>query len=192
MTMSETENLRERVAALEADNERKDEEIDRLHKELASERARTTELEETVESQRQTINEQADRIDHLESSTAQSGEMSDTDDSLTPMQQVMEAGEAGVLGHVTSSVRRAKAIVEHFGQWATRSPNGLVIRDNLRDLLSTAVGERLQWTQVNRACEALAEFTNGTIAFTKTRKHGNVLIARPDDHRLQPLLASGG
>jgi len=192
MTMSETENLRERVAALEADNERKDEEIDRLHKELASERARTTELEETVESQRQTINEQDDRIDQLESRTTQSGETSDTDEFLTPMERVIEAGEAGVLGDVTASVERAMAIAQHFGQWSSRSPNGLLIRDNLRDLLSTAVGERLTWTQVNRACEHLAEYTEGTIAFKNTRKHGNILIAQPDDHRLQSLLAAEG
>ena len=39
---------------------------------------------------------------------------------------------------VTVSVKRAKAIAAHFGQWTSRTPNGLVIKDNLKNLLETA------------------------------------------------------
>ena len=181
MTEATDDELRARVEALEAENERKDDEIERLSRDLASERARVTELESKVEAG--------------ESESAESYESAESDENEpkgTPMHQLIEAGEAGVIGHVTPSIRRAKAIAEHFGQWATKTPNGYVIRSNLKELLSMATGEQLEWSQVNRACRRLAEFSRGAIGFKKTRKHGNVLIGQPDDHRLQSLLASAG
>ena len=110
----------------------------------------------------------------------------------TPMHQLIQAGEAGVIGHVTASVRRAKAMAEHFTKWATKAPNGLVVRENLKSLLETATDEDLAWKQVYRAGRALAKFSKGTIAFKKTRRYGWILIAQPDDHRLRSLSANGG
>jgi chromosome segregation ATPase len=191
-TTDDTDELRARVEALEAENERKDErideqdeEIDRLSRDLAGERARATNLEETIDAQ-------AERIDELEAGTAQTDESVPRDDSMLPMQRLIEAGEAGVLGHVTERVDRAKAIAENFGQWSKKTPNGLVIKDGLRDLLNAVTGERLAWSQVNRSCEALEEFTNGAIRFKRTRRHGNILIADPSDPALRSLLSSGG
>ena len=80
---------------------------------------------------------------------------------------------------VTASVRRAKAIAAHFSQWASKTPKGLVIKDNLKTLLQTATGEKLAWKQVYRACRALEKFTKGTIRFEKHRRHGWMLIAKP-------------
>ena len=153
-------------------------EIERLSRELASERARVTELENKVEA--------------VESQSTESDESAESESKGTPMQQLVEAGEAGVIGHVTPSIRRAKILAEHFGQWAKKTPNGYVIRSNLKELLSMATGEQLEWSQVNRACRRLAEFSRGAIGFKKTSKHGNILIGQPDDHRLQSLLSSAG
>ena len=185
---TDTDELRERVEALEAENKRKDDEIERLSRDLASERARSTNLEETVE-------QQAERIDELEAGTAQTDESNDSGDeraAWTPMAYILNNESDAVVNDLTPSDRRAKAIAENFAQWSTKAPNGMVIRDGLKELLSTATGERLEWSQVNRACEHLADLTKGAIALRRTSKHGNVVIAQTDDHRLRPLLASGG
>ena len=80
---------------------------------------------------------------------------------------------------VTASVRRAKAIAEHFRQWAQKTPNGLVIKEGLKTLVETATGERLFWKQIERVGHALEKFTKGAVQFKKTRRHGWTLIAEP-------------
>ena len=162
---AEIERLNERLAVVESENSRKDEEIERLSRDLASERARVTELENKVEA--------------VESDDAQSAESEPRDDSLTPFEQVLRAGEAGVVGHLTAKDERAQSIGKHFAQWASRAPNGLVIKDNLKNLLETATGENLYWRQVYRSCRALEEATNGAIEFTKHRRYGWILVAQP-------------
>ena len=161
----EIERLNERLAVVESENSRKDDEIERLSRDLASERARVTELESKVEA--------------VESDDAQSDESEPRDDSLTPFEQVLRAGEAGVIGHLTAKDERAQSIGKHFAQWASRAPNGLVIKDNLKNLLETATGENLYWRQVYRSCRALEEATNGAIEFTKHRRYGWILVAQP-------------
>ena len=93
---------------------------------------------------------------------------------------MLHLGEAGVMIDVTASVRRAKAIAAHFGQWAQKTPKGLVIKDNLKTLLQTATGEKLAWKQVYRAARALEKFTKGAIRFEKHRRHGWMVIAEPE------------
>jgi hypothetical protein len=107
------------------------------------------------------------------------------------MERVIRSGENGVIGDLCARDRRAKAIAENFGQWASKTPSGLVIRGGIKDLLSADTGERLAWSQVNRAREALADLTNGAIALKRTSK-GWALVGQPDDHRLRSLLASTG
>lgn len=180
LLLQERAKDRQRIADLEAENERLNEENDRLGRELADERKRTAELEE--------------RVDAIEAESQQADESDDSSDesgSSTPMHQLIEAGEAGVLGHVTASVRRAKAIAEHFGQWAKRAPKGLVVGDDVKRLLETATGERLEWSQINRARRTLAEMSKGAIA-AKKRKGDWILVAQPDDHRYQSLSSRGG
>jgi hypothetical protein len=168
----------DRITSLEGKNEDLREHNRRITKDLAGAQSRITELEEIIEEQ--------------PSQPTESDESAETDEPPTPMHRLIKAGEEGVLGSVTPSVRRAKVLAEHFGKWSKKTPSGLVIRSNLRELLSAATGESLYWEQVKRACNRLAEYTKGTIAFKKTRKHGNVLVAKPDDHRYRALLASGG
>ena len=175
----DTAELRERVEALEAENERKDDEIERLSRDLASERARVTELEDKLEAVESEPNE-----------SAESDESDESEPKGTPMHQLIEAGEAGVLGSVTPTIRRAKTIAEHFGQWAQKTPNGLVISDDLKRLVETATGERLFWKQIERACIKLAEATKGAIAFKKHDRKGWMLVAQPEDHRYRSLSAS--
>ena len=85
-----------------------------------------------------------------------------------------------MIGHVTASVERAEAMARHFGQWASKAPNGLVIKDNLKNLLETATDETLAWKQVYRAAEALEKFTKEAIRFEKHRRHGWMLVAEPE------------
>lgn len=160
--------LRERIEQLEAENER-------VNRDLADERARTTELEETVE-------QQAERIDALESGTAQTDESDDTgdeSDSMTPAERLIRTGEDAIMADVSASPRRAMAIAENFGSWGKRTPNGIVVKDSLKSLLETATGERLAWKQVHRAGSALEKFTKGAIQFKKSKRHGWMLVAEP-------------
>jgi len=142
---------------------------------------------------RQDVNTAIEKADEATSSEpAESVESDESGSKGTPMQQLIEAGEAGVLGSVTPSIRRAKAMAENFEQWATKTPAGLVISNGLKKLVETATGERLFWKQIERACEALAETSKGTIAFKNHSKKGWMLVAQPDDSRYQSLSAATG
>ena len=81
------------------------------------------------------------------------------------------------MADVTASVERATVLFENFREWSKKAPAGRVIRDNLRNLLSTATGERLAWRQVYRACEKLEEWSKGAIQFKQHDRHGWMLIA---------------
>ena len=187
--MSSTEEstvaaLREQVADLKDVIEEQSNRIDLLLKERAQDRQRIAELEEyraENEHDKATIRQQVTEVEQTDSSAdAESDDSDAQSDSMgTPMEQVLRAGDAGVLGHVTASVERAITMAEHFSQWAGKAPNGLVIKDNLKTLLETATGERFAWNQVYRAAEALEDATNGAIEFTKHRRFGWILVGDP-------------
>ena len=164
--------------------------VDDLEERLSEYEAENEHDKATIRQDVNTAIEKANEATERE--PAQTDESVPRDDSMLPMQRLIEAGEAGVLGHVTERVDRAKAIAENFAQWSKKTPNGLVIKDGLRDLLNAVTGERLAWSQVNRSCEALEEFTNGAIRFKRTRRHGNILIADSSDPALRSLLSSAG
>ena len=176
--------LREQVADLKDVIEEQSNRIDLLLKERAEDRQRIAELEEyraENEHDKATIRQQVTEVEQTDSSAdAESDDSDAQSDSMgTPMEQVLRAGDAGVLGHVTASVERAITMAEHFSQWAGKAPNGLVIKDNLKTLLETATGERFAWNQVYRAAEALEDATNGAIEFTKHRRFGWILVGDP-------------
>ena len=176
--------LREQVADLKDVIEEQSNRIDLLLKERAQDRQRIAELEEyraENEHDKATIRQQVTEVEQTDSSAdAESDDSDAKSDSMgTPMEQVLRAGDAGVLGHVTASVERAITMAEHFGQWAGKAPNGLVIKDNLKTLLETATDERFAWNQVYRAAEALEDATNGAIEFTKHRRFGWILVGDP-------------
>ena len=129
---------------------------------------------------RKKVNEVKQKADSAEQAEAShTGESALSDDSMTPMERLIAIGEDSFVENVTASVRRAKAIAEYFGQWAKRTPNGLVIKEGLKNLVETATGENLFWKQIERAGHALEKFTKGAIQFKKTRRHGWTLVAEP-------------
>ena len=73
-------------------------------------------------------------------------------------------------------MERANAIAEHFGTWSSKAPTSYGVKENLKNLLQTATGERLHWRQVYRAAEALEKFTQGATRFEKHQRHGWMLI----------------
>jgi len=176
--------LREELKQVKAENEDLRERVGLLLEERAQDRKRIAELEEyraENEHDKATIRQQVTEVEQADSSAdAESDDSNTQNDSMgTPMEQVLRAGNAGVLGHVTTSVERAITMAEHFSQWASKAPNGLVIKDNLKTLLETATGERFAWNQVYRAAEALEDATNGAIEFTKHRRFGWILVGDP-------------
>jgi hypothetical protein len=158
-------------------------------------------MTETVEAPKALLEKLLDRVDDLEEElqeyrdhnerdkaeirqqVVQESERSECEDdgnagrNMLPMQRLIELGEDAITATVTASVRRAKGIFTHFRQWASKTPAGYVVKDNLKQLLETATGESLAWKQVYRACQALEKFTRGTIRFEKTRRHGWIVTA---------------
>ena len=186
--MSETDLVEVPRALLERLLDR----VDDLEAELTQYR---TENERDKATIRQDVHEAIEKVEHdNETAAAESDESASRDESMTPMERILRAGEEGVMIDVTASVRRAKAIAEHFRQWAQKTPNGLVIKDGLKSLVETATGERLFWKQIKRAGHALEKFTKGTIQFTKTRRHGWTLVAEPTfvNQLRQASSATGG
>jgi DNA gyrase/topoisomerase IV subunit A len=172
--------LREEIADLKSVIEEQANRIDLLLKERAEDRQRIAELEEyraENEHDKATIRQQVTSTEQADG--AESDESDARDDSMTPMERLVRLGEESIMTNVTASVRRAEAIATHFGQWASRTPNGLVVKDNLKNLLETATSERLAWKQVYRAARALEKFTKGAIRFEKHRRHGWMLVAEP-------------
>ena len=168
---------REEVSVPRALLERLLDRIDDLEAELNQYR---TENERDKATIRQDVHEAIEKAEAPSDTEAdESTEESSGNDAVTPMERILQFGEAGVMIDVTASVKRAKAIAQHFSQWASKTPKGLVIKDNLKTLLQTATAEKLAWKQVYRACRALEKFTKGTIRFEKHRRHGWMLIAEP-------------
>lgn len=104
----------------------------------------------------------------------------DTDETTpqrreTPLERLLaDPQNSGI--RVTESVNRALSVAGHFKQWANNRQAGRVIIENIKTLLSTAVGEQLSWKQVHRACHKLEELTNGAIEFRNTDRHGRILV----------------
>ena len=160
--MSETvDQLRAVIAKLHDRVESLEEENDRLSRELAIERGRISEIEDSTD------------VDSASEPQVKGEE------TMLPIEQLSEYGEDSDIarvGGVTESVERAVEIFEHFNEWSKKAPSGRVIRSNLRNLLSTALNERIAWRQVYRACEKLEEWSKGAIQFRKTRRHGWILV----------------
>jgi hypothetical protein len=193
---SEVAALREQIAELKEVISEQADRIDHLLRERAQDRQRLAELEEyRAENERDkaTIRQQVTKVERTEAGTegAHSDESDPENEPMTPMERLLRLGEDGIMIDVTASVRRAKAIAAHFAQWSSKTPNGLVVKDNLKSLLQTATNESLAWKQVYRAAQALEKFTKGAIRFEKHRRHGWMLI---DDRgiasRLEQLRSS--
>lgn len=91
-----------------------------------------------------------------ESERSESDNDADRGWELLPIERLSKFGEdSTVIADVTASVKRAKAIFQHFHSWASKTPTGYVVKDNLKQLLETATEESLAWKQVYRACRAL-------------------------------------
>ena len=156
--------------------------VDQLRAVITKLHSRIDELEEEL-SQYREVNEK-DKAEirqdvHAERPDPGSEPQAEDDETMLPIEQLAEYGDDSDLaqvGGVTESVERAVEIFEHFGDWSKKAPTGRVVRSNLKDLLSTALGERIAWRQVYRACEKLEEWSKGTIQFKKTRRHGWILL----------------
>lgn len=178
--MHETEAESETVAVPKALLEKLLDRVDELEEELQEYRAENERDKATIRQQVTEAVADSERSDSEESDGAGR--------ELLPMERLIELGESGVTAQVTASVKRAKAVFEHFHSWASKTPSGWVVKDNLKQLLETATGESLAWKQVYRACRALERFTKGVIEFKKTRRHGWIVTAES----LERMSSAGG
>lgn len=131
-----------------------------------------------VENERDkaTIRKEVSKAVEAEPSEAEP-ETSDSHEML-PIERLARFGEDhAVVADVTASVKRATAIFEHFRGWASKTPRGYVVKDNLKSLLETATGEQLAWKQVYRACRKLEQWSKEQFRFEKHRRHGWMIVA---------------
>lgn len=145
---------------------------------------RVDELEAELQEYRDHNERDKAKIRRQVTEAVEGSERSDSDQEqgegrdLLPIERLAKFGEdSTVVADVTASVKRAKAIFQHFRQWASKTPTGYVVKDNLKRLLETATGESLAWKQVYRACRTLEKWSKGAIRFKKTRRHGWMVVA---------------
>ncbi|WP_256686353.1 cell division protein ZapB [Halococcus qingdaonensis] len=198
--------LIDRVETLEAENERLHDELDELHDRqredchaLAREnhelRNRQDRLQERVGNAEdkdgyllEDIVDLEEQLSELEERSAPQGERTDGDSTpqrpaLTPIERVARLETEEVSINVTPSIERAVVIFDHWHEWSTKTPNGRVLKDGLKELLCTATDERLAWRQVYRAANALEELSKGNIELTDHSRHGKMLVESQSTNR---------
>ena len=156
----------------------------RVYAELERKYEELTDRVERVELSRDAAHRRIDELeDEIEDETPTPDEPEDgSEDGLLPIERLSRLKEPGndtednPFADTTPSVDRAVTIFEHFREWSKKAPSGRVIRDNLRNLLNTATGERLAWKQVYRACRKLEEWSKGAIEFVQHDRHGWLLV----------------
>ncbi|WP_458208544.1 hypothetical protein [Haladaptatus sp. NG-SE-30] len=91
-----------------------------------------------------------------------------------PNERLSVLGEEALDEHVTTSDRRAVALFEHWQEWSTNTPKGILMkpRDSLKSMLSTATDEYLVWKQVYRTCRRVEQLSKGRIMFFQHDSHG--------------------
>jgi hypothetical protein len=152
-------------------------ELERKYEELLD---RVERVELSRDAAHRRIDELEDEIED-EKGGVQADETTTQDDDLLPIERIARLKESddqdeSPFADTTPSVDRAVTIFEHFREWSKKAPSGRVIRDNLRNLLNTATGERLAWKQVYRACRKLEEWSKGAIEFVQHDRHGWLLV----------------
>lgn len=179
---SEIAALREQVASLEGIIRNQADRIENQATRIAGLKDELSEYRAENERDKATIRQQVTKAEQAtaDAESDESEASGSSDEEMTPMERLLKLGDSSVMADVTAKVRRAKAIAKHYKQWSSKAPNGLIIKDNLKNLLQTATGERLAWNQVYRACRSLVEFTKGAVQFTKHQRFGWILVAEPD------------
>ena len=98
-------------------------------------------------------------------------------DDSTPLEQIADDEKDDPVGvQITSSVTRAAEVMKNWSSWSKKAPKGRTVKDNLKNLIETATGESLAWRQVYRACKKVEQLTKGKIVFSKTKRHGWILM----------------
>ena len=178
---SEIAALRQQVASLEGIIRNQADRIENQATRIAGLKNELSEYRAENERDKATIRQQVTEAEQSTTAAdAESDESAPSERSMTPMERMLQWGEDTITKHVTASDQRAHSIAEHYAQWASKAPNGLIVKDNLKNLLQTATGEKLAWNQVYRACRALVDFAGGAIEFTKHRRFGWILVAEPE------------
>jgi chromosome segregation ATPase len=157
----------------------------RLYAELERKYEQLVDRVERVELSRDAAHRRIDELEDQiedEKSGVQADETGSQDPEMLPIERIARLKESdddpedNPFADTTPSVDRAVTIFEHFREWSKKAPSGRVIRDNLRNLLNTATGERLAWKQVYRACRKLEEWSKGAIEFVQHDRHGWILV----------------
>ena len=168
-TNAESEaELRERIEALEAEHERKDDEIERLSRDLASERARTTELENKVEA----LESQSD-------ASAENDESDEPDDRRSSLAQLIDLPAEKASEVLSENQERGRSVAQRARELGTNTQAGLVVRskDVARHLKER--GENAHDETVSRVMNFVDELGE-TDVDAKMHKGKRILVFNPD------------
>jgi len=174
----------EKIAELEETIESQAKRIERLLRERAEDRQRIAELEEyRAENEREKALKRKENSQNDSSKASAEGSNDSEGAERSLMAVLIEDGPDALPVHVDRSTERAAVLAKYLKSWASKAPNGLVIKENIRTLLSTAIDQDLQWIQAQRACNKLEAYSDGAIEYKDHPRFGKILVADPS-HRL--------
>lgn len=157
-----------------------EQERDSLRKELESFKTEFGNYREAVSKKFDSVKNEIQQVRESESSDHNpKGENDETttQNGETTLERIADDNQDDPAGvQIGPSVDRAAAVMRNWEHWSNKAPKGRNIREGLKTLLETATGETLAWRQVYRACKKIEQLTKGKIVFTKTNKHGWMLL----------------
>ena len=138
-------------------------------------------MSKKLDSLKEELRESGSSTENPKGSSGESEDESTDDDGILPIERLRQIREQdtehpALPSNGRASFDRAVTIFENFGQWSDKAQAGRVIKSGLKNLLETALDERLYWSQVKRACAKLEEYSKGRIRLEKSNRHGNVLV----------------
>jgi|APHM01.1.fsa_nt_gi hypothetical protein len=182
---TEVADLRETVECQEQTIEEQQATIDDLRDTVDDQQEIIDDLEEErAETRRQIATTRQDLTEVRKTVSEQADPTPDTDrqESLTPLERLIDGDRDDVAQHVTPSINRAATLLENLTDWGTQTPKGVTLKpaDNPKTLLEAACDESLAWQQYYRAAEALELLTKGAVAFFDHDHHGKLVVLHED------------
>ena len=137
------------------------------------------------------LSETEDRLDIDASEAFATADGGQEVSHLTPLQRLIRHGPAGAVEHPTTTHERAREIALNFGRWGQRIDDSygkrtkLSVRKHaLKGRLEDKLDEQLQWNQVHRAMQKVAELSDGRVELIDPEESAEgsyALLARYDE-----------
>lgn len=119
--------------------------------------------------------------------------LDDIDDDAPVIERFASLPTSVKESELSTSTARATIVYENFTDWGDYTPEGYVIdSSSLKRLLSTALDEELEWSQVYRVMEAFDEGTPAEYAHFDHDTQGRILVRYHDTTQARAEVATNG